>query len=175
MSKQRAINIFDILAIIPTPEVGSQSGLFREERLEKLHPGGGGGEVYHSLVADVFVRPDAPRDATLAINLQLCLQKVASPLIDLLMLCIGCGSVDRAEFTIPDGDPVLAHEFDFSVEGTLEIGVLACGASILFAHWEPHHAVVVHGVDRVGEHGFEMCEIHCIRISVQEKNVVWIN
>ena len=91
------------------------------------------------------------------------------------MLCIGCRSVNWAEFAIPDRDAVLAHEFDFAVEGTLEIGVLDCGAGVLFTHWEPHHAVVMHGVDRIGERGFEMREIHCICIPVQEQNVVWIS
>lgn len=61
------------------------------------------------------------------------------------------------KLAVPDRDAVRTHEFDFAAEGTLEIGILGCGAGVLLAHWEPHHAVVVHGVDRVWEHGFLKC------------------
>ena len=82
------------------------------------------------------------------------------------MIRVRLRGVDGADLAVPDGDLLLAHEGDFPLNGPLQTRVLRGAASVLLAHGETHHAVVVHGIDGVGEDAREMREVHGVRVAV---------
>jgi hypothetical protein len=82
---------------------------------------------------------------------------------------------NRAEFTIPTGNPVFSHELHLSVKLLLQPFFLLFCPDILLPRGEAIARIVMKGIHGVGKNILKSGKVHGVRVSVEKENVIRVH